>query len=184
MASEKVVYWLDTSEKIIAVNTSWDHFARENDGEDFMEAQVVGKSIWSFISGDPTRMWLDTLIAYTRISGKSVTREYRCDSPETKRFMEMSILPESDKQIRLTHRVLKEEEMSPPVSFQAAKDRLSSLCFRCSICNRVQIQGQWQEADIAASGGLLSTASATRVVYRVCESCRDNISAYRRGAGA
>ena len=189
MGQEEVIYWLDASDRIQAVNASWDAFARENDGEAILEDRVLGKPIRQFISGDPTKMWLDTLVAYARISEEKITREYRCDSPDTKRFMEMSVAPEADKQVRLTHRILKVEAMEPPVAFETAPESASDaalnpapnqiqfLCFRCSICNRVQVQGQWQEGDAAARAGHLDPSP--RVIYRVSESCRDKISEYR-----
>ena len=175
-----VVYWLDASDVIHAVNASWDDFARENDGDAILEDRVLGKPIWHFISGDPTRMWLDTLVGYARISGKSVTRGYRCDSPDTKRFMEMAIEPEGEKQVRLTHRILREEAMDPPVSYDTVPEQVSPLCFRCSICNRVEVDGQWQEGDAAVRAGRLAPSPVPRVAYRVCGDCREKISGHRR----
>lgn len=177
MVKESVIYWLDPSDAIRETNAFWDQFADENEGLELSSTQVLGKPIWKFIVGDTTRMWLDTLLSYARFHQKAVMRQYRCDSPETKRFMEMHILPEKNKNLCLEHRIVRTETMDPPVSYTAS---IKAIYFRCSICNKVQVKGHWYEGNEAVKKGLLPDSGAPRVAYRVCESCQNQVSVYAR----
>lgn len=82
--SQMLTYWLDKHDIIQKVGAGWDVFALANDGQQTLEEQVLGKRLWSFINGSATRLWVDAVLNYARISGKVVEKRYRCDSATEK----------------------------------------------------------------------------------------------------
>ncbi len=171
--SHGVNYWLDKTWRICRTCDAWDGFARENNGRNMERERVIGRSIWQFIQGDATRMWLDALVSHARLTERMVVRDYRCDSPDLKRYMEMRIEPGAGGMVCLKHRLVKTEPMAPRVAYEAAPKGAQAICFRCSICNRVQVKGRWMEGDVAVEKGLLAEMFNPRVAYGVCPDCRE-----------
>ncbi len=165
----KTIYWLNQDECIAKVCSQWDQFAYENDGKVVVQSRVASRPIWDYISGDATKMWLRTLLNLCRVRNAPVERPYRCDSPEKKRYMTMTIFPEEGGKLRVEHRVKKEEERSKPVYI--APGTGNKLCFRCSICGRIKKDEQWYEPDDST----LNAGNSDRthqVAYTVCGQCK------------
>ena len=163
-------YWLDEDNAIVRVSGDWDRFARENDGSGLYSADIGGKSIWNFISGDSSRMWLEALLQLTRLTGKAISRPYRCDSPDLKRFMTMTIIPEGSGRLRVEHAILATEARQAPVYIRyAAKATLPSFYQRCSVCGRVRHTPAepWLEPDELCA----RREAELSVIYAVCEDC-------------
>lgn len=166
-ASKKNTYFLNDHDNIVSVDGSWDKFAKDNGGESVQSGDICGSSIWSFIKGDATRMWLEVIFQYVRLHGTSVERLYRCDSPELKRYMRMRIVPEENGTLRVEHEILDTEERAVPVYMQYGTTASKNTRQRCSICGRVNIDG-WKELtdkEAEALGNIL-------VTYTVCEDCK------------
>jgi len=158
---EPVIYWLDGSDRIVDLNEAWEAFARSNGGRGLEPDLVVGRPLRQFISGDPTRMWLDAVLALARLKGEPVERTYRCDCPELKRFMKMRVVPEKGGVVRLEHHVLSTQPR-PAVHFVPCSQAVDGKpLVRCSICCRVQEDGCWKDPLPRPEGPYL-------VVYSVC----------------
>jgi hypothetical protein len=167
MTTSKVVYTLDNQDRIISVCGAWDKFADENSGINLSSKEVCGRLIWDFVTGDTTRMWLEAVFMFARARGTSIERPYRCDSPDLKRFMRMSITFKQGGVLLIEHEILATEQRKVPVYIHFGASNLKTTKERCSICGRVNTGG-WKEphAEHAeASGGI-------NVVYTVCEDCR------------
>ncbi len=169
-------YWLDDIGTIVQLGSSWDQFLQDNGGSGCSSCEVLGKSIWGFIHDDPTRMWLDTLITLAKLQKKPVERPYRCDSPHIRRFMRMHIVPEDSRLIRIEHIILKEEARVSRAEMYGAHDRAATYCRRCSVCCRVDIDGEWTEPDIPLESINDDPSGRLRVTYTVCEDCRQLLS--------
>lgn len=161
-------YLVDEVDRIVSVSGPWDRFADENDGINARADAVCGRSIWDFIAGDGTRMWLDAIFKIARVRRASIERSYRCDSPDVKRFMRMRIIPGDGGALRIEHEVLGMEERHLPVyiRYKSSKDT-GKIRLRCSICGRVRHGKVWEEPcpEHAGSSGEIV------VVYSVCEAC-------------
>jgi hypothetical protein len=114
MSLSITTYILDGKGRIISINGPWDEFAHENGGVDIYANDIQGQLIWDFISGDATRMWFDTLINFAAIKNEIIKRPYRCDSPEFKRYMRMTITPEGNGLLRIDHELLSLEQRKIP----------------------------------------------------------------------
>jgi hypothetical protein len=167
MKPSNIVYVLDKHDRILSLDGDWDRFVHENDGVNLYSQDVCGRKIWDFISGDATRMWLETVFQFVRLRGAKIERPYRCDSPHLKRFMRMRIHFIEEGMLRLEHEILATEQRFAPVHITYGAHAQRNARQRCSICGRVN-NGGWREptAELAhASAGIL-------VIYTVCEDCQ------------
>lgn len=177
-AGEKTTgYRLDTRDRIIEVSGEWDRFACDNGAEELAMDSVIGMPLRSFISGDVTRMFIDTMHARVRMSGRPMTVPYRCDSPGVKRFMEMSLAAIGNDLIS-EHRLLSEHVMPRALIFRSASDgRPQAWTRRCSMCNRLSMpDGRLVEPDEFAEAGA-ADGQAIGVIYFVCPECKRKIQA-------
>ncbi|MEL7002321.1 MAG: hypothetical protein AAFN93_06250 [Bacteroidota bacterium] len=164
-------YWLDSEDRIVKTNLLWDNFAEDNAGGDrSFSDQIVGKSLFGFINGDSTKMFVSTMIQRVRITGKELEVDYRCDSPDLKRFMKMAIIPEEDGLIRVENSLEKEEPFRKSVNFILGDD--GNIVKRCSMCQLLYIDNMWIDADKATE---VLGAEEIPVIYTVCGSCKEDL---------
>ncbi len=168
-----VTYWLDTEDRIVKVNPTWDQFAIANEGgKQLLSSEIKGRRVFDFIMGDQTRMYLEALLQHARFLNRSVSRSYRCDSPALKRFMSMSITPADDNLVQLDHTLLKCEPLEQPIIYRHEPDPQAKALPRCSVCTRLLIKGTWLSPEDAEILGLLSPGKPLPVTYRICPSCK------------
>ncbi len=161
-------YVINSEEVIIEVSNNWDEFAIDNDGESVLSDKVVGKSLWEFINGDTTRIWLETLIKYVKHFGETISRPYRCDSPDLKRFMQLEVKKLESGIIELTHTVISTEKRPAPIYFNPSTAGSSKVTKRCSMCSRIYNGKDWIEADLFH----LANNREITVIYTICEDCK------------
>lgn len=168
--TSSVIYWLNSSYEIIGVNAEWDRFALCNGGDSILGHLVIGKPLFSFIIGDSTRMVVDNLLQRAQIPHQEVCRSYRCDSPDLRRYMEMRIIPEPSKTLRLEHKLIRQESVTPPIYYQY--NPTSHRPYRrCSICNKVMYRQVWSEGSDLIHSFPQPAAHSIDVVYHVCPHC-------------
>lgn len=173
---ETITYTLDANNQIIKVSGPWDAFALENQGERAMVDAVLGKTLDSFIAGDVTKMFVNTMLMSARTLGRTVYRPYRCDSERTKRFMEMSIIPKEDGTVEVRHRTILEEpmrEIRPPTSVRRPPLGVPRIK-RCSMCNKIHVAFSWLEIADAINLQVLAAEQADGPwIYGLCPECMD-----------
>ncbi|MCW8929410.1 MAG: hypothetical protein OQL19_04120 [Gammaproteobacteria bacterium] len=170
MKTDTIKYLLDNEDRIISVSGPWDEFANKNDGVNVHASYVCGRSIWDFIVSDATKMWIRTLFQRARLKTESIERPYRCDSPDLKRFMRMSISSCENGVLEVKHEILHVEECLPPVHFKhISENSVVDLRFRCSFCGRVRQEDAWLE-PIATDD---TQETEMTVEYTVCEDCQN-----------
>ena len=105
----ELFYRLDNTDRIFDTGGAWNQFAKENAGTELLGSAVIGRSLYDFIHGDVSRMFVRTLVDGVRILNRPRMVPYRCDSPGLRRYMEMSITCEPGGGILLEHRQVREE---------------------------------------------------------------------------
>ena len=168
----EIRYWTDSSDTIVAVSPGWNEFASRNNGVELDTERVIGCKLLSFIQGDVTRMYVRTMIESARLRHEPIVRQYRCDSPELKRFMEMRITLEASGLLCWEHRMLQAETLGRPLAFATLPaGKVRHLVLRCSICNRLKSEQGWLEPDVWSGAGA-TTGGIITVAYGVCPDCR------------
>lgn len=166
--TDSIIYRLDRNYRIDFISGPWDDFARNNGGEKVLVRDVAGRSLWAFVRGDSTRMWLQALLERVRASGDPLERDYRCDSPQLQRFMRMRVAREDGQGLSMTHELLEARPRARPVHiYYWASEPEPGTTVRCSICGRIRVGARWRDAmpDDCGTGGL-------GVRYTVCASCQ------------
>jgi len=162
-------YQLDKKDRIISVNNTWDEFAHDNGGTHVFEKDICGCSLWDFIAGDSTRMWMQSVLWVARLKKTVIERPYRCDSPELKRFMKMRIIPDRGGVLRIEHEVMSTEQIAVPVYAKYGVGiKHPRLKLKCSFCSRIKYDRGWEEF----SGEDAGESSEIYVAYGVCEDCQ------------
>lgn len=190
-ANLQLSYWVDSSNIIRKVDDRWDQAMNSESWSERASANgIVGKPLSDFICDDVTRMYVVTMIESVRVIPHTSFRPYRCDTPDTKRFMRMIITPEDNGWIRVSHELLRLEPIKKPVAFITNMNRsrlehpvstrhaISKTHYvRCSICNRLRDIGdranEWHEVDSFASHELVGISVA--VIYGVCPNCLNTL---------
>ena len=93
IASPTVCYEIDDEDVICSLNPAWLNFAAANGVSGLDPEHVLGQQLWDYIKGEDTADLYRLLLNHVRASRKAVSFPYRCDSPELRRFMRMSIHP-------------------------------------------------------------------------------------------
>ncbi len=135
-------YLVDYGEK------NWNDFANSNDTKELTNRQnVIGKKIYDFVSGEETKESYRK-INETLFSGlkSCIYFHYRCDAPDFRRDMKMSITPiKVDGYIKylLYQSLVISETMRPPINIlkkQSVKSEESeNLVNICSYCKSIKI---------------------------------------------
>ncbi|WP_419903424.1 hypothetical protein [Kiloniella sp.] len=184
---EGLCYVLDLEGNILHVGTRrWNSFADDNSAKDLTAEYVINKSIFDFISGDDVRKEIHQVLDELKGGEQSEwIMPYRCDSPDRKRNMRLSIASIKDDEIItgfIFQSITLDEEMRPPIDlfdFKAienylAKQRTLPLLRMCSFCERVRDSNitadNWTEAETYyAKGG----SSQVRISHGICGMCRE-----------
>jgi hypothetical protein len=119
-AFDGICHILDREGNILAVGPdNWSRFA-ESAGDTALNAQAVKRqNIFDFIAGEPVRKQIRQVMD-TLISGKVAdwVMPYRCDSPDTRRNMRISIRPIRDEESVtgfLFQSIVLDESQRPPL---------------------------------------------------------------------
>lgn len=145
-----VAYVTNSSGMIVALgNGGWRAFAQDNGAAQLAAEPLVGRSLFDFIGGDAVKA------SYTRLHEKLVARPqrkvsfaFRCDAPETRRDMLMSmsaIAGDAGQPLILYQSQLLREESRPAIPLfralgqtrRSAGSGVKPVVVLCSYCQRV-----------------------------------------------
>jgi hypothetical protein len=181
MCEKSTCYELNERLEIVSVGGTWQVFAEANGGHDLDASRICGRSLWDFVQGDVTRIFLNSIFQKVISFGTAIAIPYRCDSPELKRHMRMLVRPApSAGHLLLEHEILYVEARSAALHFHFEPEVHPDRHLRCSICGRMNVSDRW--FDPAESLGS-SAASSYLVTYSVCQDCRKLASTHIANSG-
>lgn len=171
-AGAVIVYEVDAENIITRIDVDWKVFAESNGAPELNEANVIGRPLLDFISGNVTKKFWSDLLQHVRLANSSHTFNYRCDAPNAKRYMKLDILPLPAGHLRLVSTLLHTKPRPLQIYFRRAQQRSSRSLVRCSICNKVTYNKQWVEGE-ELNRGIKTTLE---VIYGICPVCHVNIT--------
>ncbi len=129
-----VEYWIDTGNRLLRFNDDWRVFAIENGAPELASTAILGQPLASFCS-DPTtaEIWAQFL-ARAR-TGADVRVRIRCDAPERRRWLELSLLVDGTS-IRVVSSLLSEEPRPRSAVLEAHRSHVTGALECCSWCKR------------------------------------------------
>lgn len=161
--------WIDSDRKIVKADALWDELATTNDSFELTGKQIQGRVIWTFINGDPARMFLDAIITRVNVSEKPYVLNYRCDGPKKARQMRMMVSKDGDL-FRIDHEIVWTEPISPRLLFKETSDADEE---RCAICGKVHFDGGWYDALVHRR--VFGTMYELKTRSVVCPTCEDKV---------
>jgi len=140
-AAPVVRYEVDASDTLIRVNEAWTSFAVANNASNLLTDGVIGRSLWDFLPHGTTRLVYDILLRQVRDGGQS-RFAYRCDSPDRRRFMEMTITAGTNGHVIFESATVRVECHAE--YHQATLER-PNLDRACGWCKRAHYEEGWRE---------------------------------------
>ena len=169
-----VVYRVDATDRIVEVNDAWHAFAAANDGAGLVDP--IGESLWRHIGDQGSRDLYSLLLTAVRVSGRSVTYPYRCDSPTLRRQMEMSLSPGDDGALLFSSRVVSTEPLPHAVMFGQSLPYSIGRVDVCGNCRQVRDKEGWTDIiNLFNRGRITANRNSFTPMYRICPDCRTSL---------
>lgn len=178
-----ISYTLNANDELISVDGQWDAFATANGGAHLTSPNVLGRSIWDFVSDPTTRLLYRDVLARVR-HDRTVTFTFRCDAPDCRRLLAMTVLGKPGGWVVFEIRTISEERREPQRLLDLATLRSSDLLRLCGWCKKVDVSGRWTEVEEAVVAlGLFDQAVLPQVTHGICETCYTSMAATAGGTG-
>ena len=167
-------YRVEADHLIGWTSANWDRFAEENGAPELAGGSVLGHSLWDYIEGSETRALYNAILKRVRETGSEFALAFRCDSPETRRFMKLRMSCPEDQQVLLVAELLREEPRPRVRLLDSACPRKGAPVVICSFCKRVESEsGDWCEVEEAEKElELEEGASLPPLFHALCPDCK------------
>jgi len=172
-----IVYHLNAQDEILSVNEEWLLFAGANEGELLFPPEVVGRRLWDFIDDLETRHIYQLLHERVRTRGEPVRLSLRCDAPERRRLLELSISPASDQGLTYCVTPVSQEDRDPVALLDPHRPHSASFVTMCGWCKRVAVPPRgWLEVEEAmAALSFFSEPPLPQLTHGICDVCSQGL---------
>ncbi|HMQ56197.1 MAG TPA: hypothetical protein PKE64_06065 [Anaerolineae bacterium] len=172
------MYILETDkfDIITHINQAWRDFALDNQGDHLLNGRnVINTSIWDHITDPGTRHIYRLVVKHVREHGGKSLIPFRCDSPDSLRFMEMEIELLANSGIRYTSTLIREEHRRPVPFFWFIEESSSTeqVLTVCSWCKKIQNdRAEFVEIEHAVRQmRLLEANTVPPISHGMCPTC-------------
>jgi hypothetical protein len=170
-------YELDDQLRLTAVDDGWIRFAMENGAPELVPPAPIGKSVLDAVSDRTTRLLYNEAFALAARSGRPIVLPIRCDSPQVRRQLELTITPTPGKGFHVDS-LLRSATPNPGGELldpSAPRDP-GTLMRLCSWCKRMEADGEWYEIDEAARRlTLFERRELPLLTHGMCKACEAEI---------
>lgn len=165
------VYEVDRADRLRDVSPEWVEFAKENDAKG-LNHSVLGESLWPYVGGEATRHVYQQLFFQVRKDGRERTVPFRCDSPRTRRFMELTIRRIDGGALQVRSVLLREEPRDAVPLLDVSAKRSGELLRMCAWCKKVEVGDEWLEVEEAiAALDLFGAPEVPSISHAMCPEC-------------
>ena len=173
---KEISYIIDTDDRLVWVNAEWTEFALKNDGREILPENVIGRSLWDFITDDPTKELYHALVDQVR-TGQPVELVIRCDASERRRLIEMGVTQQPDGQVEFKTVLLASKPRAPQRLFAKSTPRDARHILVCSWCDMVNVDVEkWFEVEAAMEYLQLTDAPELPSINPVvCPTCYEKV---------
>lgn len=172
-----LLYHLNASDEISSVNEEWLVFARANDGEPLLPPQILGRPLWDFIGDVETQHIYRLLHRHVRTKGEPVRLSFRCDGPERRRLLELSISAGVEQGLIYRVRTVREEDRKPMPLLDPHRPRSETFVTICGWCKRVSAPPHgWLEVEEAVAAlSLFAEPHPPQLTHGICGQCSQSL---------
>ncbi len=174
-ANEAVIYKIDQNDNITYLNPQWDIFALANQADHLKKEIVLNSSLWTYISCQDTRQIYRAIFEKIRKNRTVMIIPYRCDSPDTRRFMTLEISASENATIKFISRTERVEKREPVDILNSSANRSEEFIAICSWCKKVRVEpDNWIELEHFMSLNKPFLKGHTPALsHSICPSCLD-----------
>jgi hypothetical protein len=171
------LYVLDEADCVAYVNDEWLAFAQENGASQLTRDRVLTRPIKDFIHGRDLQLLWQVIIMNVRTTQPQVRLPFRCDSPDCRRLMELTIRRQSPGTLTFQSRVVMREPRDPVALLAERVAPARPSIPRCSWCNRLGLpNGDWVEVeDAVVALKLFDMRALPRLNPGLCAACSVNV---------
>lgn len=146
----EILYRVNYLDEIVFVNEDWDIFATANGAPHLLSKNIIGKLLWQFVTDETTSQLYREMIHRAR-GGQIIQFNFRCDAPDLRRFLEMSIKPAGEN-VQFETRALRLESRPAQTLLKSDVPRAGGLLSICGWCKKVEVgKEMWEEVENAVS---------------------------------
>ncbi len=168
-----ITYEIDQDDRITSVSPEWIPFAQENDAPELLPDAVVGRLLWSYVAGAEVQHIYDVLFSKVRKDDRPLTFPFRCDGPQVRRFMQMTLRPAKGGALELRSALLREEPRGPIALLDAASPRSEQSLKMCAWCKSMPFGEDWVEVEEAIRrSDLFADPKLPQITHVICPTCR------------
>lgn len=171
-------YSIDADDRVVAVDENWVGFARANGATEIAGALPSG-TIWDhFADGEVRDLWR-LVVARVRSRGAELRVPLRCDAPDSRRWLEMTISPGTEGTVHFRSDLVFEEDRNavPLLDPDAERDSRMPPVPVCEWCADGYDGSHWAEIEQVVRDLRLLEQSLPPVVHGICPSCREEMAA-------
>jgi hypothetical protein len=160
---------------ILQVNQAWTDFAIANATPELAAERVCGQPLERYIHGMEARELWRMLLERVRAQQTRVVLPFRCDAPELRRFMEMTVTARDGGDVDFATRLLRAERRAPVALLAQPASVGADLLPICSWCKQVRLEdGTWVEVELAIERlDLFGLDSLPQLTHGICPRCFD-----------
>ena len=168
----EITYAVDDQDRLVSVCSEWLEFALKNEGDGLAPAQLIGHSLWDFISDDPTRELYEAVLKHVR-TGSTTDLVLRCDAPECRRLIEMIVTRQPNGNVEFKTVLLASKVRAPERLLAKSTPRTAQHVMVCSWCDLVNVDvDKWFEVEAAMDYLRLTDETELPMVEPVvCPAC-------------
>ncbi len=169
-----VKYCIDANDCISFVDDAWDAVVGRENVPHLARKLVIGRPLWEYVADETTRHLYRQIVARVR-TGRSARFEIRCDGPEIRRVLELTIRPkpQHERHVQFCTRTVR-SVVRPRVSLlDYSLPRSTDVVRACAWCSRIEVQGgDWLEVEEAAHRlRLFEQDELPRLSHGMCAPC-------------
>lgn len=169
-------YRLDAVDRVCEVSADWDIFAARNGAPGLLRNTVIGRPIWSFLSGNAAEYHYACLFETVRQTGLSQRLRIRFDGPARQTLMQMDIAAGENQSINLSTQTLRERAVHYSPLWDRRLARSGEVVYSCSWCKAIYLEKRWFKlADAELLRRDLRGPTPPEVAYDICPHCEQNI---------
>ncbi len=171
---ETYEYRVDRNDIVVCLSENWQAFSDENrGGPRCLPGNVIGSSLWGHICEWETKQLYEIILERVREHHHRATFPFRCDSPDMRRFLTLSVIPLDQGSINFESRIIRTEARKPVAWLDPEARRSNEFLRICSMCKKIAVSStEWVEVEVAVERLKLFHAEVMpQFTHGMCPSC-------------
>jgi len=172
-----IIYRINEHDEIVFVNDQWSQVGVKNAAPEIVSEKILGHSLWSFICGNMVKDVYRQILRQAR-SGQLLRFNFRCDSADVRRFLELSVSLVDNGDLQFKSRTIWAQARQPQMLFDTDAPRGDDVLIICSWCKKINTNGDiWEEVeDAVVSLGLFELKVLPQLSHGMCNGCYRKIT--------